>query len=125
MRLLLAASLLVLAACTARELPAPEGVASNDPRLRECRREAVSSPAVLAIRRAMPPPTYGDAYARAREDIDIAERDAFNDCLVREGAMAVPPGGVERVRAPSFDPPQRGIGGTELPQAARPTSSGY
>jgi hypothetical protein len=125
MRALLAASLLVLAACTARELPVPEGVASNDPRVGQCRREAVSSPAVLAIRRAMPPPTFGDAYARAREEIDIAERDAFNDCLVREGAMAVPAGGVERVRAPSFDPPQAPVGGMELPQAPRPSPIGY
>lgn len=125
MRHTAAACLLVLAACGARELPAPEGVASNDPRVVECRREALSAPTVRAIRRAMPPPTDGDGFARAREEAEGAERVVFTDCLVRLGVVSAPPGGVERVRALSFDRQPRGDAGVALPQAPRPSPVGY
>ncbi|WP_291297749.1 hypothetical protein [Elioraea sp.] len=117
--------LLALAGCTTRAFPAPEGVASSDPRLAECRREAASSPRAKEIGRSMPPPTFGDAYARALEDLRNAELDAFNDCMVRTGAIARPASGVERVRAPSFDPRPAESPGSALGQAPRPAPVGY
>jgi hypothetical protein len=117
--------LLALAACTARELPAPEGVAANDPRLAECRREAAASPRAQEIGRRMPPPTFGDAHARAVEDMRNAESDAFNACMVRTGAITRPVSGVERVRAPTFDPRPDEPRGSALGQAPRPAPVGY
>ncbi len=125
MRLVASLFLLALAGCMAREFPRPEGVAADDPRLGECRREAASAPRAQEIRRRMPPPSYIDAYARALEDLRNAEAGAFNDCLVRTGAIAQPAGGVERVRAPSFDPRPAETPGAELRQAPRPAAVGY
>jgi hypothetical protein len=125
MRAVAAVLLLALAGCAAREFRAPEGVAANDPRLAECRREAASSPRAREIGRRMPPPTFGDAYARAVEDLQNAEADAFNDCMVRTGAIARPASGVERVRAPTFDPRPADSPGSALGQAPRPAPVGY
>lgn len=116
---------LLLAGCTARVLPAPQGVAADDPRVAECRREAVGSPEVRELRRRAPPPSAASPSARMNEEILEAEQDAFIDCLVRRGALAARPGGVERVRAPSFEPRPPDAPGTLLRAAPPAGGIGY
>lgn len=125
MRPLALLALLLVAACSTRPLPPPEGVAANDPRLAECRREAVSAPEVLAIRRRMPPAADATNVTRAMEEIREAEAAAFTDCLVRTGVFDRPPGGVERVRAPRIGAEPAHHSGQPLPQAPRPSTTGY
>jgi hypothetical protein len=116
--------ILLLAACSTRPLAPPEGVAADDARLAECRREAANAPEVRDIRRRMPPSADGTNFTRAQDDIRDAEQGAFVDCLVRVGVFERPAGGVERVRAPRFgaDPAPTGAA---LPSAPRPSTTGY
>jgi hypothetical protein len=115
----------LLAGCAARVLPAPADVAADDPRVAACRREAVTSPEVLELHRRMPPASAASPRARANEAILEAEQDAFIDCLVRTGALASRPGGVERVRAPSFEPRPPDAPGTLLRAAPPAGGIGY
>ncbi len=105
-RAVLLATLLGVSACSGLRspMPVPEGVAANDPRVSRCRGEAESAPQVLALRRRQPPPTYGDAYARWQNELNDAERNGFMTCLVRDGVIAQPQGGVARVNPTSFSP---------------------
>jgi len=128
MRRAAALLLLLLAGCAGRaELPVPEGVAANDPRIGPCRREAAAAPELRAIGGRQPAIGFGDAYARWREDLTAAERNGFIACLVREGAMAQLPSGVEPVRSPTFGSDDRTLPAPTraLPQAPRPIPSGY
>jgi hypothetical protein len=125
MRAVALLGLLLLTACSVtRPVQPPEGVAADDPRLAECRREATSAPEVQAIRRRMPPTADATNFAIAQDDLRDAEQAAFGDCLVRTGVFERPAGGVERVRTPRFGrdptPPSHG-----LPAAPRPTTTGY
>ncbi|MFQ3623447.1 MAG: hypothetical protein SNJ73_07865 [Acetobacteraceae bacterium] len=95
--------LLILAAAgcaTAVELPAPSGVAADDPRVAACREEARDAPEVrLPFRGAR-----GDAPAGwARRDVERAMLSAHRECLEREDLGRG--GGVEPVRDPAFRPP--------------------
>jgi hypothetical protein len=117
--------LLLLAACSTRPLPPPEGVAANDPRLAECRREAADTPEVREIRRRLPPASDGTNFTRAQDEIRDAEQAAFTDCLVRTGVFERPAGGVERVRAPRFGADPAAPPGQALPAAPRPSTTGY
>jgi len=117
--------LLLLAACSTRPLAPPEGVAADDPRLAECRREAANAPEVREIRRRMPPSADGTNFTRAQDEIREAEQGAFTDCLVRVGVFERPAGGVERVRAPRFGTGGAAPSGVALPSAPRPSTTGY
>lgn len=125
MRRLVLLALLLAAACSTRPLPPPEGVAADDPRLAECRREAATAPEVQAIRRRMPPQADATNFTRAMDEIREAEQGAFTDCLVRTGVFERPAGGVERVRAPRFSPDPAPPAGQALPSAPRPSTTGY
>jgi hypothetical protein len=116
---------LVLAACGARTLPPPEGVAADDARLAPCRSEALNAPEVREIARRMPPPGYGDGRARALEDMRAAEQNAFTACLVREGVIERPAYGVERVRAPDFAPRPRTEPAAPVRTPLPPATTGY
>jgi hypothetical protein len=124
MRVVALLGLLLLAACSSRPLPPPEGVAANDPRFAACQREAAVAPEVLAIRRRMPPPADATNFSLAQDELRDAEAAALTDCLVRTGVFERPAGGVERVRAPRFgaDPAPAG---SVVPAAPRPATTGY
>lgn len=125
MRVRGATLLLLLAACSTRPLAPPEGVAADDPRLAECRREAANTPAVRELRRRQPPAADATNFNRVQDEIRDAEQDAFTDCLVRVGVFERPAGGVERVRAPRFGRDAGAPSGAALPSAPRPSATGY
>lgn len=123
MKRLLAACL--LAACGGPVgLPAPPGVAEDDPRLAACRTELEADPALRALAGASPPSTSADAF---RLELEAARRAAFLRCLARQGlvaggGIAAPEATMDRWRAPSERPPGGAAGGLPL---GLPRSVGY
>jgi hypothetical protein len=95
-----AALLIALAAggCGATmELPPPEGVAADDPRVVACREEAENTPERREIARRAPPGI--DAEQRTRQEIERAVVTAYHACLQRAGFARA--GGVEPARQPA------------------------
>jgi hypothetical protein len=89
---------LLLVACSRAPAPAPAG-GGNDPVAAECRAESRNSPAVREAWRAQIPSNQ-TLEDRMRAEINMAEANAFEDCMRRRGVRAG--GGVERVRPPGW-----------------------
>ena len=115
MKRLVAACL--LAACGGSVgLPAPPGVAEDDPRLVSCRTEVEADSALRALAGASPPLASADAF---RLELEAARRAAFLRCLARQGlvaggGIAAPEAPMDRWRAPSERPSGGAAGGLPL-----------
>lgn len=99
-RLVAVLALLAAASCSAPTppLPAPEGIADDDPRVIECRREAARTPARRDIARRR---GIGiDQQELARQETATAINVAYHACLEEAGLPRA--GGVEAVRRPVF-----------------------
>lgn len=126
-RLVAVVALLAAAGCGAStpRLPAPEGVADNDPRVVECRREAARTPArrEIARRRGM----GMEQQLLARQETETAINVAYHACLEEAGFPRA--GGVEAVQRPIFRWPTPGAPPPPEPSSvvppAAPAPTGY
>lgn len=120
-------ALLVAASCSAPTppLPAPEGVAEDDPRVVACRDQAARTPARRDVARRR-----GIGFEQeelARQDLATAISVAYHVCLEEAGLPR--PGGVEAARRPVFRWFTPGAPPPEEPSSVappgRPAATGY